>query len=119
VGELSETCWLTSWQNAPRQFPKIYKKVEGILLPTERHTQNNKDQGRRPVTRRRERKKERERDSERKGKKRREGSRGSAEAGRAEGQAEMKVERERKPNNQDMLEEHRSCRGHAQRPLHK
>jgi hypothetical protein len=58
----------------------------------------------------------RERDSEREGRKRREGGRGSAEAGRAEGQAEMKAERERKPDTQDMLEEHRSesCRGHAQ-----
>jgi hypothetical protein len=114
VGELSETCWLTSWQNAPRQFPKIYKKVGGSLLPTERHTQNIKDQGRRPVTRRREREKERETDLEREGRKKREGNGGSAEAGRAEGQAEMKAERERKPNTQDMLEEHRSCRGHGQ-----
>jgi hypothetical protein len=51
--------------------------------------------------------------------KRREGGpspagRGSAEAGRAE---EMKAEQERKPDTQDMLEEHRSCRGHAQRLL--
>jgi hypothetical protein len=77
-------------------------------LPTERHTQNNKDQGIRPVTCRLER--ERERDLEMEGSKRREGGRGSAKEGRAEGQAEMKAERERKPNAHDMLEEHRSCR---------
>jgi hypothetical protein len=64
-----------------------------------------KDQSRRPVTRRREREKKMERDW-----KRREGGLGTAEAGRAEGQAEMKAEQERKPDTQDMLEEHRSCR---------
>jgi hypothetical protein len=38
----------------------------------------------------------------------------SAEAGRAESQARIKAEQERKPYTQDMLEEHRSCQGHAQ-----
>jgi hypothetical protein len=41
-------------------------------LSTEHHTQNNKDQGRRPVNRRREREKNREREEEREGRKRRE-----------------------------------------------
>ena len=59
--------------------------------------QNNKDQGRRPVTRRREREKNRERNSEREGRTKREGVRGLAEAGRAGGQAEMKAKREKKP----------------------
>jgi hypothetical protein len=77
--------------------------LEGDLLLTDRHTQNNKDQGRRPVTRRRERETEKKsaRDSEREGT-------AEAETGRAEGQAEMKAERGRKPDTQDMLEEHRS-----------
>jgi hypothetical protein len=86
-------------------------------LPTERHTQNNKDHSTdvsmRPVTRRRERKKKRNRDSEREGRQRRERDRGLAEEGRAEGQAEMRAERERKPDTKEMLEEHRSCRGRA------
>jgi hypothetical protein len=68
--------------------------VEVNLLPTQCHTQKNKDHDRRPVTRRRERMKERERDSKREGRKRRAGGRGSAEAGRAGGQAEMKSEKE-------------------------
>jgi hypothetical protein len=57
---------------------------------------------------------EEEGDAEREGRKRREGDRGWAEAGRAEGQAEMRAKQERKPGTQDMLEKHRSCRGHAQ-----
>jgi hypothetical protein len=73
------------------------------LLPTDRHTQNNKDQGRRPVTRKRERERKRERDSKRGGRNRREEGLGSAEAGRAEGQAEMKAERERKPDTRICL----------------
>jgi hypothetical protein len=49
---------------AIQNFPKFY---EGSLLRTGRHTQNNKDQGRRPVTCRREREKKRERGLEREG----------------------------------------------------
>jgi hypothetical protein len=51
-------------------------KAECNLLPTKRHTQNKKGQGRRPVTRRREtrREKRREKDSQREG---RRGERGS------------------------------------------
>jgi hypothetical protein len=49
-------------------------------LSTEHHTQNSKDQGRRPVNSRREREKKREREEEREGRKRRElgGGQGSA-----------------------------------------
>jgi hypothetical protein len=59
-----------------------------------------------PVTHwhRREREKKRERERNLKGRKRREGGHGSAEARRAL----------RKLDTQDMLGEHRSCRGHAQ-----
>jgi hypothetical protein len=81
--------------------------------------ENKKDQGRRPVTRLRQAR-EGEEEGEGLGKgredsKRRasEGGRGSAEARRAEGQAEMKAKPERKPDTQDMLEEHRSCRSSA------
>ncbi len=64
--------WFEPIQNwfEPVQRLQVLANDEGNLLPTECHTQNNKDQGRRPVTRRR------ERDSEREGRKRREGGRG-------------------------------------------
>jgi hypothetical protein len=54
-------------------------------------TQDNKSDGRKPVTHwhRREREKKRERERYWKGRKRREGGQGSAEARKAEGQAEM------------------------------